>query len=293
MHLRSTALMALVALSAALAASCGDDSVDPALVWGDPVEEGIYGTMVDIPASTFTQGCDRQNMGCSADEVAKKVEDQVFGFQVSLSAYSIDKTEVTRLAYRECVEDGRCTAPRCNWDPVVNPNRPVVCVSFKQASDFCAWSGKRLPTEAEWEFAARGDDGRKFPWGDENATCALAVMDGVDGVDCGEGTDKPVCVGCGTGSTVKVCSRSPAGDSPFGLCDMAGNAWEWVSDWYGKYPKDAVTDPKGPDSGEFHVSRGGGIYDVMANLRTTNRYDADRMVTNGFDTGFRCAGDAD
>ncbi|HOC98454.1 MAG TPA: hypothetical protein PKH54_00815, partial [Myxococcota bacterium] len=122
MHLRSTALMALVALSAALAASCGDDSVDPALVWGDPVEEGIYGTMVDIPASTFTQGCDRQNMGCSADEVAKKVEDQVFGFQVSLSAYSIDKTEVTRLAYRECVEDGRCTAPRCNWDPVVNPN---------------------------------------------------------------------------------------------------------------------------------------------------------------------------
>jgi len=166
-----------------------------------------------IPAGSFWMGCNSAvDNDCDSDESPYH--------EVTLSGYYIDKTEVTVDDYADCVTAGACTAPStassyCNWEVSGKGNHPVNCVNWSQAGEYCTWAGKRLPTEAEWEKAARGTDGRKYPWGNEDATCEYAVMD--DGVN-----------GCGTDSTWNVCSKSPAGDSPYGLCDMSGNVWEWV-----------------------------------------------------------------
>ena len=236
---------------------------------GQCLENVVSGEMVLIPAGPFWMGCNSAvDNDCYSDESPYH--------EVTLSGYYMDKTEVTQSAYRECVDAGVCDTPTCDWDPAGTPNRPVVCVNWTQAGEYCAWAGKRLPTEAEWEKAARGTDGRKYPWGNEDATCEYAVMD--DGGN-----------GCGTDSTWNVCGKSPAGDSPYGLCDMSGNVWEWVSDWYdsGYYTNSPASNPTGPVSGSYRVRRGGsfGYYDY--NLRASNRYDYDPSVYS-YALGFRC-----
>ncbi len=234
------------------------------------VKNVVTGGMVLIPAGSFWMGCNATvDSQCEGDESPYH--------EVTLSGYYIDKTEVTQGEYKKCIDAGECDTPSCNWDPTGKPNRPVVCVNWTQAGEYCAWAGKRLPTEAEWEKAARGTDGRKYPYGNETVTCDYAVMH--------EGSD-----GCGKGGTIDVCSKSPAGDSPYGLCDMSGNVYEWVSDWYdpGYYTNSPASNPTGPVSGSGRVLRGGSFYSHGVYLRASYR-SADNPSYADYYLGFRCA----
>lgn len=213
--------------------------------------------------------------------------------ELMLSGYYIDKNEVTVSAYGACVNAGVCKPPStvsldgetCNWTVNGKEDHPVNCVNWNQAVTYCEWAGKRLPTEAEWEKAARGTDGRKYPWGNEDATCDYAVMN-YGGY------------GCGTESTWAACSKSPVGDSPYGLCDMAGNVWEWVSDWYGAdyYSSSPSSDPIGAESGSERVIRGGSFYSSADffddTLRASLREALDPNVDDRGTLGMRCARDA-
>ncbi len=160
---------------------------------------------------------------------------------VHLDAFWIDRTEVTNARYRLCVEAGACAEPECWDDDALNaPDQPVVCVTWRDAVGYAAWAGGRLPTEAEWEKAARGTDGRLYPWGDGAPDCERANYNRCVGL--------PLPVG-----------SLPGGASPYGVLDMAGNVHEWVSDRYGKYSyaDSARENPLGPDSGFNRVTRGG------------------------------------
>jgi formylglycine-generating enzyme required for sulfatase activity len=226
-----------------------------------------------VASGSFWMGCNE-----AVDTLCESNESPYH--EVTLSGYYMDRTEVTQGEYKKCVDAGECDTPSCDWDPTGTPNRPVVCVTWSQAGEYCVWAGKRLPTEAEWEKAARGTDGRKYPWGNEDATCEYAVM--YDGTD----------YGCGTNSTWDVCSKSPAGDSPYGLCDMSGNVWEWVSDWYDSryYTNSPASNPTGPVSGSYRIFRGGSFdnYDSVLGLRASNRlYDSPSDYYDSL--GFRCA----
>ncbi len=233
--------------------------------------------MALIPAGSFWMGCNSAvDNDCDSDE------DESPYHEVTLSGYYIDKTEVTVDDYADCVTAGACTVPStyssyCNWGVSGKTDHPVNCVNWTQAGEYCTWAGKRLPTEAEWEKAARGTDGRKYPYGNETVTCDYAVMH--------EGSD-----GCGKGGTIDVCSKSPAGDSPYGLCDMAGNVWEWVSDWYdsGYYTNSPASNPTGPVSGSTRVIRGGSFATFDHALRASHR-NYDHPSVDVAYLGFRCA----
>ena len=201
--------------------------------------------------------------------------------QVTVSSFEMMHTEVTLEFYGQCVNDGACTAPDtgtfCNWEVAGRDYHPVNCVDWNQAKSFCDWAGGRLPSEAEWEYAARGrGQDIEYPWGDQTATCQYAVMD-----------DGPS--GCGHDSTWSVCSKT-AGNTAQGLCDMAGNVLEWVQDWYhGSYsgaPADgsAWEDPVG----DKRVKRGGSWYGFADSLRTSHR-NLGYPDSRNFYNGFRCA----
>ena len=203
---------------------------------------------------------------------------------VNLDAYYIDQFEVTNARYQACVDAGVCTPPkladsishRVYFGSPDFADYPVINVDWFQATDFCAWEGKRLPTEAEWVKAARGpDDTRKYPWGDEPPTCELAnFWEGLNG--------------CG-GDTAAVGSY-PAGASPYGVMDMAGNVWEWVNDWYAAdyYSVSPTNNPQGPDSGVGRVNIGGAFDSISLNLDTTSRSPWGPSLYDSM-TGFRCA----
>jgi formylglycine-generating enzyme required for sulfatase activity len=225
--------------------------------------------MIAIPAGVFTMGDDGALTG--GDPAGPQ-------HLVTLSAYSIDKTEVTNDGYRKCVAAGACQPPSdvTDYNDTTRGNFPVVFVTYAKATDYCAWAGKRLPTEAEWEKAARSTDKRKYPWGAAAATCTLT--NGEIGTlvnnQCQDGV-------------VKVGSY-PGGASPYGVLDMSGNAREWVYDYSGAYPSSMVTDPAGPPTGSSRQTRGGG-FTSGADLLTTYA----RLLHPPEDTleniGFRCA----
>jgi formylglycine-generating enzyme required for sulfatase activity len=238
-------------------------------------------------------------------------QDERPAHQVILSPYCVDLHEVTVADYGACAKAGRCEpAPVVvNWKDITtkdkkvfstlcngtDPERqkhPINCVDWSMASTYCASIGKRLPTEAEWEFAARGSDGRKYPWGDEEPdstrlnACgkeciAWAVKNGVLLRSLYSNDD-------GFVGTAPVGSF-PRGASPFGVLDIVGNVWEWTSDWEGPYPPTPETDPKGPKSGTRRVVRGGAFNGAYASwIRPTRRY-SDRPETRSHAYGFRCA----
>ena len=196
--------------------------------------------------------------------------------QVLLSAYYIDQFEVTIGLYRRCVEADACEepayAPNCSWDKEIEDTHPINCANRQHALDYCAWAGLRLPTEAEWEKAARGTDGRIYPWGYE--------------LEGDEANFRFI-----AGATEPVGSR-PAGVSPYGAHDMAGNVWEWVSDWYGDtyYAESPRDNPQGPLRGEFGVLRGGSWWFEKESLPAANREAYHPLLTD-IDIGFRCARD--
>jgi formylglycine-generating enzyme required for sulfatase activity len=229
--------------------------------------------MVKVPAGKFTRG---SNSG----DVDEKPMSEIY-----LNEYWIDIYEVTVDQYRACVDVGKCSKPDSgcndgdygNWDTSGRGKHPVNCVSWTQADQYCRWSGKRLPTEAEWEKAARGTDGRTYPWGEQEPTCEYTIMN-------------DNALGCGKRLTWPVGSK-PKGISPYGVHDMSGNVWEWVADWYDKdeYKNKIFENPMGPMHGLTKVRRGGGfsVGDVSW-LRSSVRSGDKPSVVEDF-LGFRCA----
>ncbi len=215
--------------------------------------------------------------------------------RVFLDTFYMDRTEVTVQAYDACVASGKCVEARTVYEDFSRPRQPKVGVSWYHARDYCVAVGKHLPTEAEWEKAARGDDGRLHPWGDEKATCERAVIRDARGRSCGvkkSGTSRD------TGRTFEVGSK-PAG--AHGLYDMSGNAWEWVTDWYApSYARCGKAcdghNPKGPcggaDSCRGHtqrVIRGGSWYweAELATTVTRRSHVPENKPYHHY--GFRCA----
>jgi formylglycine-generating enzyme required for sulfatase activity len=216
--------------------------------------------MVYVPAGEFTMGGDEGG------------ENEYPAHTVYLNAFYIDKYEVTNAQYRQCVEAGVCDKPRYTtyYGNADCAQYPVVYVSWNDADVYCRWAGKRLPTEAKWEKAARGTDGRMYPWG--------------EGIDC----DHAQYSSC-PGDILPVGSK-PAGASPYGPLDMAGNVYEWVADWYdsGYYSQSPARNPLGPDSGTYKVLRGGSWYYPQRCARCAFRdpyYPWGRLNR----VGFRCA----
>lgn len=232
-------------------------------------EDGME--MVLIPEGEFWMGSP------DSDAAAGKEEKPLHA--VYLRAYWIDRTEVTNAMYARCVAAGVCRQPekvQSNVRPSYYDNTafaayPVIYVSWGDANDYCRWVNRRLPSEAEWEKAARGTDGRAYPWGEAAPSARLANF------------NRQV------GDASRVGSY-PAGSSPFGVLDMAGNVAEWVQDWYGEnyYTLSSYTNPPGPAKGEFRVLRGGSWYNLASAMRAAFRlwnYPDLRSDT----VGFRCA----
>ena len=238
--------------------------------------------MVTVPAGSYEMGCNP-----AVDPLCAYVEDED-QHTVNIDEFQIDQFEVTFRRYQQCVEVGECTplaiGGAMNYDRFLlgedMERFPVNGVTWIQADAFCQWEGKRLPTEAEWEKAARGTDGRIFPWGNEHPTCEVTVM---DAPLAGE-------LGCKTGNTLEVGSK-PEGISPYGALDMAGNVWEWVSDWHSAdyFKNSPVDNPQGPTTGFYKVAKGGDFFSRAGyELRGSSRFYYD--PTNYSPAiGFRCA----
>jgi formylglycine-generating enzyme required for sulfatase activity len=228
---------------------------------------------VRIPGGSFNMG---SNDGDSYDN-EKPVH------RVTVPTFEMTKTQVTVEQYKACVNAGACTAPDtggyCNWGQSDRGKHPINCVDWHQAQAYAKWAGGRLPSEAEWEYAARsGGRDWKYPWGNENATCERAVMDDGSGNGCGRGN-----------TTWPVCSK-PKGNTTHGLCDMAGNVWEWVQDWYHDSYKGAPTDGSAWEkpTGSSRVNRGGSWYGGARLVRAANRSSVDPRFRFGH-LGFRLA----
>ncbi len=237
-----------------------------------------------IPGGEFHMGCDAQQNGgfaCQPQELPLHL--------VYLDSYIIDKYEVTNARYASCVAAGACiplaSATSATHNTYYgNPdyaNYPVIYVSWLKASAFCAWTGGRLPSEAEWEKAARGTlDTRAFPWGNQAADCNLTSFS----IWLGQASHCSL-------DTEPVGSH-PMGASIYGVEDIAGSVWEWVNDWLDTeksyYPISPYKNPPGPLTGEFRVYRGGSWSDEPFAHRVAMR-SADWPINSGGSLGFRCA----
>lgn len=201
---------------------------------------------------------------------------------IHVDAFYMDELEVTTGRFAEFMEAAGWRQTPDGWEELTLPagrDLPVAGVDWYAARAYCEWAGRRLPTEAEWEKAARGTDERRFPWGDLSPTLDHANFQN-SSPDAYDGGLQPV-------------GTHRAGDSPYGIADMQGNVAEWVADWFAEsFPSSDTYNPRGPDSGEKKVIRGGGRYDPPDRLLVTMRYWAS-PDTRGEDIGFRCASDAE
>jgi len=281
-------LLAAICLSMVLVGACAQartatPTYSPGVTWTRSTDEA---KMIHVPDGEFLMGNEDANLKAVADEEPAHT--------VYLDAFWIDRTEVTNAQYarflnalgeyrdacggHDClettVEDKDSHILQQEGRYVVEggfEDHPVTEVTWYGAQAYCEWAGVRLPTEAEWEKAARGVDGRLYPWGNDVPDCDKAQY-----ADC-------------SGMTVPVGSK-PAGASPYGVLDMAGNVWEWVADWYDAayYDGSPTRNPQGANSGERKVFRGGSWGYLSKFIRTTDRA-RNRPSYAGFNVGFRCA----
>jgi formylglycine-generating enzyme required for sulfatase activity/uncharacterized caspase-like protein len=226
-------------------------------------------TLLYVPAGKFKMGSDDD------------LPDEKPLHTVYLDAFRIDKTEVTNAKYAKCVQDGKCKQPSSTssethyiyYENSEFDNYPVIYVNWDDANAYCAWAGRRLPTEAEWEKAARGTDGRTYPWGNDSPNDTLLNYNNYSGQD------------------TKEVGKYPNGASPYGALDMAGNVSEWVADWYDEsyYATlgEKARNPQGPANGQVHVLRGGSYFSNYYSVRSSERtlYEISGPVLDGF----RCA----
>jgi formylglycine-generating enzyme required for sulfatase activity len=256
-----------------------------------------------IPAGQFFQGSD-------AKEAA---DNEKPSHNVTLNAFCMDLYETTAKEYKACSDIGKCRrpsnevewpkitpadrklyAPLCTFGKPELEDHPINCVSFAMAETYCHAQGKRLPTEAEWEYATRGPDGRVYPWGDDAPTAKHLNACGSECVGWGQkhGVALTALYSADDGyPTTAPVGKFEAGRSRFGPYDVAGNVWEWVADWFAPYGAEPKTNPKGPDTGEKKVIRGGawnGSYTSW--LRPSFRYAQDPAALS-YGIGFRCVAD--
>lgn len=238
-----------------------------------PPKEGEFGdtwtrpadamVMVYVPPGTFQMGSDRNDLGAEEDEFPPH--------WVTLSSYWIDQTEVSNAQYARCVNAGECRLPSCesassSYGTASEKNHPVVCVSWSQARAYCEWAGGQLPTEAEWEYAARGPKHHIYPWG--NTLPEQELLNFNDPIGHTEGV-----------------GSYPKGASWCGALDMAGNVWEWTSSHYSGYP-DTKMDNERFNGGQ-NVMRGGGWQSDWRWCRAANRAHYEPTYAH-VDLGFRC-----
>jgi formylglycine-generating enzyme required for sulfatase activity len=233
-------------------------------------------TLLYVPAGEF-------KMGIEGQEIDEKPVHTVY-----LDTFWIDQTEVTNAMYALCADESICNRPSSNSSSKRSSyygnskfdEYPVIHVTWEDARTYCEWADRRLPTEAEWEKAARGLDQRTYPWKDDQIDCSRAnYFDGNENKYCFEDKDT---------SPVKYYKSAT---SPYGVYDMAGNVWEWVADWYGEtYYKSLPllsSNPIGPTFSQFKVARGGSWYNGSYLSRTTNR-GAFTSNSSPDNIGFRC-----
>jgi formylglycine-generating enzyme required for sulfatase activity len=198
--------------------------------------------------------------------------------EIYTDAFYMDKFEVTAALYARFMKATGAARPPEGWEEIDLTRAaqlPVTGVDWHDAQAYCRWAGKRLPTEAEWEKAARGADGRLYPWGDESPSPERANF----------ANTSPKAYEGG----LTAAGAHPAGRSPFGVHDMSGNAAEWVADWFAEgFPRGDTRNPQGPSSGRSKVIRGGGRFDPAERIAVTRRYHA-TPDQRSEDIGFRCA----
>ena len=223
--------------------------------------------MVLVPAGEFTMGSEQGD------------DDEQPVHRVFLDSFYLDTFEVTNGQFAKFVAAIQSEPPWGFADqetPVVRADQPVRWVNWLEATGYCLWAGKRLPTEAEWEKAARGTDGRVYPWGNEPPTPIHAVFGLKEGAE-----------------TVSPIGNRDKGMSPYGVHDLAGNLYEWVADWYDEavYTPLPTSNPRGPAAGATKVQRGGSYINSPYRLRSSFRTKGD-PTEHDPNVGFRCAHDA-
>jgi formylglycine-generating enzyme required for sulfatase activity len=232
--------------------------------------------MVFVPGGRFDMGGDETHPETEDDEVPRH--------PVALSSFWIDRTEVTNAQLARCVAAGACTPPyppalavhEGYYEDPEYAGHPAINVDWQHGQSYCTWAGGQLPTEAQWEYAARGPDERLYPWGDRPPDETLLNYAGI------------------VNNTAPVGLYAD-GASWVGALDMAGNVWEWTADWYRPYSPAPQVNPSGPDQGIGHVLRGGSWYDDAPFVRSVNRYvvreayaEYGKPRSYGFGVGFRC-----
>ena len=242
--------------------------------------------MVTIPKGPFLMGCSVDDPSCDADEGPRG------GTEVQVPEFQIDTHEVTVQEYMQCIKAVKCNRPKdhqrnkyCNIGAPGRDNHPANCVDWQDAVDYCKYMGKHLPTEAEWEKAARGNTTSRYPWV-EKASCRFAILD--DKVASGSVPNEGD--GCGEDHTWPVGSRGP---NIFKLYDMHGNVGEWTANWYAKdgIARYAAGNLQGPENGRQRVVRGGSWDEDPPNLRSSFRNVKPPVSGDSVygSIGFRCA----
>ena len=303
--MKKIVIMAIVSASLVCGTVYGQEagkSDNKVLPNGQPIAECLnpIDGMSCIPGGKFLRGSDNDpHSECKQSSHNKKHQVNTNPqMEIALQTFYMDKTEVTIEAYKACVQAKKCVKSGPRYIDFDRPKQPITGVSWYEADTFCKAQGKHLPTEAEWEKAARGEAGDLYPWGNDPSTCENAVIMDSKGRSCGttkrgKNPEK--------GRVLEVCSR-PA--SRYGLCDMMGNAEEWVADWYtDSYEAcgDACkgVDPKGPCDGSsedkcgklrFKVVRGGSWYwpaEHATGIHRRSHIPSNDPEYHHF--GFRCA----
>jgi serine/threonine protein kinase len=270
-------------------------STEEETAWTRPTDGMV---MVVVAAGAFTMGndadaayayCNTYQIGCNRNWFTDEEPEQ----KIYLDAFWIDRTEITNAMYARCVGAGACEPPlyfrsytrNSYYNDPQYADFPVTYVNWFDAQGYCAWAGARLPTEAEWEKAARGTDGRIYPWGNffdgtkVNYCDSLCPFKEILDPDFQDGFPDTSPVG-----------YFPAGASPYGVMDMAGNVWEWVNDWYDPnyYSTRTTNNPQGPASGTARVLRGGSWFGGRGDVRSVDRYKYNPANKSFNHFGFRC-----